>query len=113
MNVSPLALILAAACCPPPYSPGPTEPRQQERPALAVALANSYDSGASESACSRLWEPDSDGWHACVCGLETWRCQAQLWCTDPWSLGEPDPEAIPPVGVPEAATAHLQPGCDL
>lgn len=103
-----------SACCPAPS--GPTAPREDERTALAVGLANAMDDHVARAACGQQWAEESDGWQGCVCGLETWRCMSQGWCTDPavpgFDLGEPRAEATKPLGLPNVQTAHLEIGCD-
>ena len=98
-----LLLPLAAACCPAPYVPGPTEPQRQE-PGLGFALANATSDAVAQVECGDHFAWDSDGWHACVCGLETWRCQAQGWCGDP--------RGDAPLEAPSAEAAVRQEGCE-
>jgi hypothetical protein len=40
-----------------------------------------YSGTLAEATCDDYWEHESDGWHSCVLGLESWRCEVQGWCS--------------------------------
>jgi hypothetical protein len=71
---------------------------------LALSLISADSTTPAETACTARWEPEADAWHECFCALETWRCEAQGWCS--WDPGhEPD---ITTIGLPTTTREGCQ-----
>lgn len=70
---------------------------------LAIRLVSIDSTTTAENACNDRWDEDTDGWHECFCALETWRCEAQGWCSEPG--GEPD---LLGIGLPTTHVAGCQ-----
>lgn len=70
---------------------------------LAARLYAASDSAVAEWECA---DPGSDQHAACVCSLESWRCEAQGWCDREATA----PYEAAPLGLPDVE--RTEPGCE-
>jgi hypothetical protein len=74
---------------------------------LSLRLLADDSSATAERACEAVGQRDSDAWSSCVCELDTWRCEAQGWCSEP----EAAPLGLAALLTPPSMH-HVSAGCE-